>query len=66
MIVPPIWLGGMVASSNIVKMGEGNWTMWYAEGLVASSLCSTAHPLRTRFAISFGTSISENDNATEP
>jgi hypothetical protein len=56
----------MVASSNIVKMGEGNWTMWYAEGLVASSLCSTAHPLRTRFAISFGTSISENDNATEP
>lgn len=22
------WDGGMVASSNIVKMGEGNWTMW--------------------------------------
>ena len=23
------WDGGEVASSNIVKMGEGNWTMWY-------------------------------------
>lgn len=22
------WDGGEVASSNIVKMGEGNWTMW--------------------------------------
>lgn len=23
------WDGGEVASSNIVKMGENNWTMWY-------------------------------------
>jgi hypothetical protein len=39
---------------------------WSVQGSVASSLCTTAHPLYTRFAYIFGASISEATMRPDP
>ena len=39
---------------------------WWPWGSVALSLCTTVHPLYTKFANIFGASLSETTNSTEP